>query len=205
MSCETPPAGADRLPELGTPALGSASLLAHNLRRLMARDGLTYDELVDASGLDARTIRGIIRGDKQPHARTLQRLADALGVSTEEFFQGPGDLSAEAFDAATNPLVAQAIQHEPQRFAGWRWEDFAELTSRFGVGGALTAAGVRAQSDQINHRRELLRHLRIVLESREAPLLESLIELLYERVTGDLANRQCVEQKQELGKLHKGA
>lgn len=183
MPCETPPASAPRCAELVSPALGATNLLAHNLRRLMARDGLTYDELVDASGLDARTIRGIIRGDKQPHARTLQRLADALGVSTEEFFQGPGDLSPEAFDAATNPLVAQAIHDEPQRFDGWRWEDFAELTSRFGVGGALTAEGVREQADRINHRRQLMRRARIVLESRDAPLLESLIELLYQRVT----------------------
>lgn len=170
----------------GTPPIlprNAAEYIAHNTRRLMVGLGMTYDDLVEASGLDARTIRGLVRGDKQPHSRTLQRLAEALGVSTEELFRAPQGISPEAFDAATNPVVQQVVGAEPALFEGWSPDDFAELNSRFGVGGALTAEGVAHEASLLNRRNQLIDRARVVLASRDAPLLESMIELLYERVT----------------------
>ncbi len=83
MPLEPPPPAAPLRP---------AGLLAHNVRRLMARFGMTYDDLVEASGLDARTIRGIVQGAKQPHAKTLGRLAAALDVIDRGAVHGaPGD------------------------------------------------------------------------------------------------------------------
>src|SRR5262245_49824430 len=38
---------------------GHAALIATNLRRLMARHGMTYVDVVEATGLDERTIRGL--------------------------------------------------------------------------------------------------------------------------------------------------
>ncbi len=61
--------------------------LASNLRRLMARDGVSFDELVERSGVDARTVSGLLNGRQQPQSRTLHRLAVALGVPADEFFQ----------------------------------------------------------------------------------------------------------------------
>src|SRR5687768_4455220 len=43
---------------------------AENLRRLMARLDLTIESAADRAGLDPRTVKGILRGDR-PHARTL--------------------------------------------------------------------------------------------------------------------------------------
>ena len=55
-----------------------APQLAENLRRLMARQGVSLDELAAASGVDRRTIAGVLRGKKRSHSRTLHRLAEAL-------------------------------------------------------------------------------------------------------------------------------
>ena len=46
----------------------------------MVRQGLTLLEVVDATGLDERTIRSILRGTTRPHARTLHKLASGLGI-----------------------------------------------------------------------------------------------------------------------------
>lgn len=164
-------------------ARSRASIVAHNLRRLMARDGLTYDELVEASGLDARTLRGIARADKRPHAKTLQRLAEGLGVEPDELFVGDEAAARAEFDAATNPAIEAAVEESPELFDGWAPADFGELASRFGAGGALTPAGVRTAAAAMNANREAIRRARVVLESDEGAALRSVIDALYERVT----------------------
>ena len=84
---------ADSAPDSATtersPTQRSARLLAHNVRRLMAQLAMTYEDLVDATGLDSRTIRGIVRGAHTPQARTLHKLAEGLGVSTDDLFAPP--------------------------------------------------------------------------------------------------------------------
>src|SRR5687767_3072808 len=61
-----------------------------NLRRLMARVGLTIAQLAARSGLDQRTVQAILQGrNKRPHARTLQKLAAGLDASVDELFQNP--------------------------------------------------------------------------------------------------------------------
>jgi transcriptional regulator with XRE-family HTH domain len=65
------------------------SVYAVNLRRLMARKGLTLAEVVSATGACERTVKGILSGRTKPHARTLNRIAAGLNVSAGEFFQQP--------------------------------------------------------------------------------------------------------------------
>ncbi|MEM6329098.1 MAG: helix-turn-helix transcriptional regulator [Planctomycetota bacterium] len=147
----------------------------------MAMRGMTYEEVVSCTGLDSRTIRGVVRGNQTPQARTLHRLADGFGVPADELFKTPDGLSPEAFDAATNPVVELVKQEHPDLFAGWSGPDFAQLSSRFGVGGALTAQGVVAAAAEINTTRATLRRAQVVLETPQAGLLTELIDLLYER------------------------
>ena len=56
-----------------------------NLLRLMAAGGWSVSHLVEQTGLAERTIRGILGKGRKPHIRTLQRLAQGLGVNVEEF------------------------------------------------------------------------------------------------------------------------
>lgn len=153
-----------------------------NLHRLLARLGLTIAQAVERTGVDERTIRGILSGKKKPHARSLYKLAEGLDVPVDELFQNPGLLAYRTFDRATNPVVDEVIQSHPQLFTDWTQADFDELYSRFGTGGALTHAGAIAAAEQMNHKQELLRKAALVLESHEAELLGEMIEMLFRRI-----------------------
>jgi transcriptional regulator with XRE-family HTH domain len=162
---------------------GDAATIAANLRRLMARDGLTYVEVVAASGLDERTIRGIARGKNQPHARTLHKLAHGLGVEIDELFRPLGRSAPRQFDRATNALVESVIEAHPDRFQDWSDADFDELYSRFGAGGQLTESGVLTAAKAMNAKRDLWNQIGVILESGESDLLAEFVDVLYRRVT----------------------
>jgi transcriptional regulator with XRE-family HTH domain len=164
------------------PACDFGPELAANLRRLMARCGITLDALATASGVDRRTIAAVLRGKNRPHSRTLHRLAQALGASADEFFQDRAVRAHRAFDRETNPLVAEVIAQHPELFAGWTEADFDELYSRFGTGGALTRAGAAAAAGRMNRTRAVHEKVALVLETHEADLLEQFVDLLYRRV-----------------------
>jgi transcriptional regulator with XRE-family HTH domain len=153
-----------------------------NLRRLMADLGLTIDQVAEKSGLDKRTIRGILDGTAKPQMRTLGRLAKGLGVSSDEFFLEPSQLLYRRFDRDTNPLVQQVVETHPQVFAGWTAIDFDELHSRVGTGGPLTAEGALSAARQMNATRGLQEKLALLLESSQAEVIAEIIELFYRKV-----------------------
>jgi transcriptional regulator with XRE-family HTH domain len=159
-----------------------AATVATNLRRLMARDGLTYEDVVSITGLDERTIRGLIRANHNPHARTLHKLAEGFGVSADELFR-PVGRSPRQFDRETNTLVEQVVAARPELFADWSDARFDELYSRFGTGGALTEQGVVAAAEAMNAKQTLWKQVSVILESHEAELLAQFVDLLYRRVT----------------------
>jgi transcriptional regulator with XRE-family HTH domain len=148
----------------------------------MARDGLTFEEVVRATGLDERTVRGIVRGKNHAHARTLHKLAAGLGVSVDELFCPVGHSAARRFDRASNTLVERVVAAHPAKFCHWSQADFDELYSRFGTGGQLTETGILAAADAANAKRELLRQIGVILETGDAKLLTNFVELLYARV-----------------------
>jgi transcriptional regulator with XRE-family HTH domain len=56
------------------------------LTRLREERGLSQQGLADASGVNKATINQIERGRRSPNARTLDKLAAALGVEIGDFF-----------------------------------------------------------------------------------------------------------------------
>src|SRR5438093_640274 len=86
-----------------------AAIVAMNLRRIMARDDLTFDQVVTATELDERTLRSLARGVTNPHARTLHKLAQGLGISIDELFRPVGRAAPRQFDRATNSLVEGVV------------------------------------------------------------------------------------------------
>lgn len=159
-----------------------AADVGFNLRRLMARHGMTLDELVEASRLDHRTITAILQGEKRPHARTLHKLAAGLGVDCDELFRDRSLLNRRAFDEATNPLVREVVHDHPHWFRGWSTAHFDQLVSQFGAGGPLTREGVEAAVERINRQREVQRKVAVLMETSEAELVAELVEALYRRV-----------------------
>ena len=164
-----------------------AQVVAHNLRRLMAKHRISYDQVVEATGLDARTVRGIARGEKRTHSRTLTRLAEGLGVEADELFVDAATIlsagSARGFDEATNPVVSELVRKHPELFEGWTSREFSELYSRFGHGGQLTPEGAMEAAEAMNLKRAVIDKARTVLETSEGKTLSDFVEFLYQKVT----------------------
>jgi len=152
-----------------------------NLRRLMAAADLTIAQVAECTGLDKRTIQGILDGTKHPHVRTLGRLAKGLGVPVEELFLEPHQLAYRVFDRHTNPVIEEVLRNHPELFEGWTVADFDELHSRVGAGGPLTEQGALEAVRHMNRNRQLHKKLAVVLESTHRDLAAGIIELLYQK------------------------
>jgi len=153
-----------------------------NLHRLMVGRGLSTRAVADRTGLDERTIRGILGGGKTPHIHTIHRLAAGLEVKVDEFFVDPAQLLYRRFDRHTNPVVAEVLETHGPLFDGWTEADFNELHSRVGAGGALTVEGTLAAVSQMNRKRELHEKLDLLLESSQAEVAAGILNVLYEKV-----------------------
>ena len=154
--------------------------LGYNLQRLMADQGLTVEQVAEGSGLDKRTVMGILHGRKKAQPRTIGRLARGLGVATSELLRQPAQLEYRSrFDRDTNPLVDQAMEAHPTVFAGWTDSDYDELHSRMGTGGPLTAEGALEAARQMNVKRGLHEKLTVLLESSQADVIAGIVELMY--------------------------
>jgi transcriptional regulator with XRE-family HTH domain len=156
----------------------------------MARDDLTFEQVVAATELDERTLRSLARGVTHPHARTLHKLAQGLGVSIDELFQPVPRTAPRQFDRATNSLVDGCVARNAQLFRNWSQGDFDELYSRFGTGGQLTEEGILSAAQATNIKRDLWRQVSVILESGEAELLSQFINILYGRVTLPAPSRE---------------
>ena len=58
------------------------------IARYMEDTGISVGQLVTASGLDATVVKAIVSGNYTPSPSQRQRLAAALGVSTDEISWG---------------------------------------------------------------------------------------------------------------------
>ena len=61
--------------------------VAANTARLRQESGLTLDQLADRTGLTRDYLGTLERGDRDPTATTLQKLAEPLGVSAAELLR----------------------------------------------------------------------------------------------------------------------
>jgi transcriptional regulator with XRE-family HTH domain len=159
-----------------------ADYTGDNLRRLMAAHGWTADQVAAHTGLDRRTVTAILDGRHKSHPRTIKRLADGLGVASDEFFVDPSQLLYRQFDRRTNPAVDELLASRPALFADWTSADFEELHSRVGTGGPLTVDGVREAVSRMNLHREVHEKVSVLLESSQAEALRGIVDVLYAQV-----------------------
>ncbi len=160
---------------------GQGAIIAANVRRLMAKEGLAFGELALQCDLDERTLRGLMRGQSKPHTRTLTKIADGLAVPIDELFCNTAVLTLRLFDRSTNSLVQKIATHQPQLFENWVNSDFDELFSRFGEGGSLTESGIISAAKRMNEKKTIHNQVSLILESNESELLEQFVEMLYKR------------------------
>ncbi len=68
--------------------LADVATTGEKLSRLRRGEGLTQEELSDASGVAQSTIAQIETGKRErPHPGTLKKLANALGVRTSDLLE----------------------------------------------------------------------------------------------------------------------
>lgn len=80
-----------------TPPVRQDDALAANVERLRAERGLSGRQLSTAAGLSPDAIRNLRKGrSRSPRARTIQRLADALGVPIQALYGSPPSVPASA-------------------------------------------------------------------------------------------------------------
>lgn len=89
------------------------------------------------------------------------------------------------FDRATNPIVQEVASIDPGLFAGWTEDEWDELYSQFATGGALREEGVRITAARINHDRETLYRLRVLLQTHLAEVAAGMVNTLYDLVSVD--------------------
>lgn len=156
--------------------------LSTNLRRLMAKFDLDTPQIVEACGVDERTVRGILNGACRPHQNTLAKLAEGLGVDLAELTMDPN--GAIIFDRATNPIVREVLEsHWDAEFAFWPDEEIDELFSRMGVGGPLTVEGVLEIARLINERRAYIEKFKLLFETPSQNMLKGMIDCMYAEAT----------------------
>jgi transcriptional regulator with XRE-family HTH domain len=159
-----------------------ADFTPQNLRRLMSQMGLTIQQVIERTGLDQRTIKGILDGTNRPHPTTVHRLAGGLAVPVDEFFLDPAQLLYRRLDRQTNPVVGELVESCGELFAGWTVADFDELHSRVGTGGPLTLEGAKVAVEEMNRNRGLHEKLALLLESSQADLIRGILEMMYDKV-----------------------
>ena len=127
------------------------SCIATNLARLRLDRELTQAELASAAGLSRIAVGKIERGTVLPQARTLERLAKALGTPVRELVSPVRHLTSVRFRAATRVRAREQIL---ARVATWlddyrALEDTLEMVKQFNV-----RRPTQAKSDPIATARE---------------------------------------------------
>jgi hypothetical protein len=156
-----------------------------NLRRQMFEQQLNFKQLSDKTGVDHQLLRrwgsiGISRIDRRNYEQ-LVSVAAALGFANPDamFHEAPSIRSASAADRATNPMIEEIRRERPELFDAFTTEDWEELYSIHGAGGALNREGVVHFAERINAKRDVRRKFEAVLETHHFRTLAAIIDVMY--------------------------
>ena len=172
-------------------------MLKHRLRRLRLQRGWNVEELARRAGVSRTTMYLLEKGiTATPRAKTLQQIARTLDVPVEELapewthlsddrnetgnIRSPERTYERAINRSLNSVVENIYDSHPQLFLNWSPTDWDELYGTFGVGGALTPAGVLDSAEKINRRKTVAHQLQVVLETEHAETAVRLIQALYQ-------------------------
>ena len=106
------------------------------LRQLREKAALSQNEFSDRSGVSRATIADLEAGNRSAQARTVRRLAEALGVVPEELYGEPA-----------SPLVSAPPQAEYTAVVGQEEDSDERLVMRQQYEQAFTSANKKLRSD----------------------------------------------------------
>ena len=110
-------------------------MVGERLAELREKKALTLHDLEELSGVGADGISKIENGHRKPRPATLRKLARALGVEVEEFFQEPAVPLAKAPGEAGPPRVSkdrlqehfEDVRQDEVDYLNWMIADFWRL------------------------------------------------------------------------------
>lgn len=82
--------------------------LARTMQALRAQDTLSLHSLAEKSSVDRKVLRGLEAGSLNPSLKTLDKLANAFGVSVAQLLGGPGAVTASPLGSSA--LVALNVK-----------------------------------------------------------------------------------------------
>ncbi len=97
---------------LGVPpsaVMGQEGSLGHKLKALREEYGLTQAQLANLAGVTAGLIGQIEQGKVQPSLKTLEKLAEVMGVSPCYFIMEPG--AVDQMLSLMNPELRELLMH----------------------------------------------------------------------------------------------
>jgi transcriptional regulator with XRE-family HTH domain len=106
------------------------------LRELRERATLSQNEFSDRSGVSRATIADLEAGNRSAQARTVRRLADALGVEPEELYGEPA-----------SPLISAPPQAEYTTVVGQAEDSDDRLVMRQEYSRAFSGANEKLRND----------------------------------------------------------
>jgi len=108
--------------------------LALNLMRLRKLNGLTQQEVADATGISRVAYRNLEKGDAEPREATLQALADALGASALDLLAPVPELKSLRYRANDKMSEQEKAQGHQVVVRSGNWlQDFNELEELLGT------------------------------------------------------------------------
>jgi transcriptional regulator with XRE-family HTH domain len=182
------------------------------VRRLRKERGWSQRELASAAGTTQYTISELEQGHREPHPKTLRKLADALGISVADFFVEEEQTDPKALTPSQDPHAAtgSTVEEEGNAVAliaalrsyfwdlRFRWKEpgnkptpaqirdaldlLQHLVSRGAFEGLLTP---REQSEVrllFNAAHKLRPLAEELAEENEAPWLKDISEEVFERL-----------------------
>ncbi|QDU60023.1 hypothetical protein Pan216_08600 [Planctomycetes bacterium Pan216] len=162
-----------------------------NFLAAMENSGLTIDALSEQSGVDMPTLRRWeTKGVIQPKHSHLRSVARVFGLADPWMLLDPdAEISPENAPSSRNsptrslhPTIEEVRDDRPELFDAFTTEEWSELTSHRGVGGALSYEGVIHQAERINRKREIRRKFETLLESEHFRTLADMIDLMHRDV-----------------------
>lgn len=109
---------------------------------------------------------------------------DIPAMSAKLFNEEPlPPISVDASDLATNPVVDRMREERPQLFRGFTDDDWLELYSAHGDGGALTESGVEELAKRIHWKRSVRAKIEVILESDQANTFAGIVDAVHKQVS----------------------
>jgi transcriptional regulator with XRE-family HTH domain len=87
---------------------------AGRLRELREAAGLTQQQLAERAGMQTNTIARLERAEREPAWKTAIALAQALGVSCEDFLQEPADRPPQGRGRPPKAAEAEKVAAPPR-------------------------------------------------------------------------------------------